>query len=169
MATSVGNIQQRRGTAVLWSTTNPVPLAGEWCIESDTGGVKLGDGITTWNNLEYRMLPGTSSFDFSASGALTVVTLPMNKRVLRTIHIAKVYVSVNTAPVGAAVIIDVLKNGASIFATSGNRPQIAAGSTVGSSASPDVTTVNPGDYLKVAVTQVGSTTPGSDLFVQVAY
>lgn len=46
-------IQLRRGTASQWSTENPILLEGEFAIETDTKKFKIGDGITTWNNLSY--------------------------------------------------------------------------------------------------------------------
>lgn len=40
-------------TAVQWTSANPVLLAGEVGYESDTGKSKVGDGVKTWNELEY--------------------------------------------------------------------------------------------------------------------
>lgn len=45
--------QQKRDTAANWTTNNPILLAGEFGIESDTNKMKVGDGTTAWNNLEY--------------------------------------------------------------------------------------------------------------------
>lgn len=47
-------IQLRRDTAANWSTNNPTPSAGEPCFETDTGKFKIGDGVTTYNNLPYQ-------------------------------------------------------------------------------------------------------------------
>jgi hypothetical protein len=44
---------QRRGTAAALAAANEVLYAGEWCLESDTGYVKIGDGVTAWNALDY--------------------------------------------------------------------------------------------------------------------
>jgi len=44
-------MQQRRGTAADWSAANPVLAAGEIGFESDTGVIKVGDGVTAWNTL----------------------------------------------------------------------------------------------------------------------
>lgn len=44
-------MQQRRGTAVQWSTANPILAAGEIGITSDTRIIKVGDGTTAWNAL----------------------------------------------------------------------------------------------------------------------
>lgn len=86
----------------------------------------------------------------------------------RTLTIRAVRATVGTAPVGASLIVDVLKGGTTIFTTQANRPTIAAGTnTSGKVTTMDVTTWADGDYLTVNVAQVGSATPGSDLTVQV--
>jgi hypothetical protein len=46
-------IQLRRDTALRWTSVNPVLAAGEPAFESDTGKVKVGDGITAWASLPY--------------------------------------------------------------------------------------------------------------------
>lgn len=82
--------------------------------------------------------------------------------------IRSVRASVGTAPVGAAIRVDVNVNGTSIFTTQGNRPSIAAGSnTSGRVENMDVTSLPDGGYLTVDVDAIGSTTAGSDLTVQI--
>lgn len=81
--------------------------------------------------------------------------------------ITKVHAAVDIAPQGADLIIDVEKNGTTIFTTQANRPVIAANANTGQSTTIDVATLNEGDYLQFSVDQVGSTTPGSDLVIQV--
>lgn len=44
-------IQIRRGTALQWSTTNPILASGEFGYETDTTYFKIGDGTTAWNSL----------------------------------------------------------------------------------------------------------------------
>lgn len=49
----------RRDNASNWSSVNPTLAAGEWGVEiSDADPAitkfKLGDGITAWNDLEYK-------------------------------------------------------------------------------------------------------------------
>jgi len=76
-------IKIRQDTASDWSSENPTPLRGEWCYETDTGLVKIGDGSTNWNNLDYLqeftddvtitdgdLIIGTAGkgIDFSADG-----------------------------------------------------------------------------------------------------
>lgn len=70
---------------------------------------------------------------------------------------------VGTAPTGASVILDVKKNGSTIYTTSGNRPTIAISGFTQASTAPDITTFSAGDYITVDVAQVGSTIVGADL------
>ena len=46
-------IKHRYDTASNWTTNNPVLLAGELGIESNTGKMKVGDGTTLWSRLGY--------------------------------------------------------------------------------------------------------------------
>lgn len=47
-------IQLRRGSAQEWSNVNPTLAIGELGIEIDTGRIKIGDGVTSWNSLRYE-------------------------------------------------------------------------------------------------------------------
>lgn len=46
-------IQLRRDTAVNWSESNPTLASGEIGIDLTNKKIKIGDGITLWNNLDY--------------------------------------------------------------------------------------------------------------------
>lgn len=63
-------IQLRRDTASNWSTNNPTPSAGEPCFETDTGKLKIGDGITAYNSLPYQ--GGTSDTAVTTDTAQTI-------------------------------------------------------------------------------------------------
>lgn len=65
------HVLTRVGTASAWATANPVLLAGEKGVESDTGKEKLGDGTTAWNSLGYQIGTAAShaAADFDAAGA----------------------------------------------------------------------------------------------------
>jgi hypothetical protein len=79
-----------------------------------------------------------------------------------------VFLGVSTAPTGAKVIVDVKKNGSTIF-TSSPKPEIAISAFSGSVSSIDDDDWNDGDYLTIQITQVGSTIPGEYLRVHVVY
>ena len=46
-------MQQKRGLASRWASTNPVLLAGELGVETDTNLMKIGNGTDPWNDLAY--------------------------------------------------------------------------------------------------------------------
>jgi hypothetical protein len=46
-------IQIRRDTASNWSNNNPILSSGEFGYETDTSKIKVGNGSSTWNNLDY--------------------------------------------------------------------------------------------------------------------
>ena len=48
-----GYIQHKHGTSTEWATENPVLLAWELGLETDTKLGKIGDGATPWNSLPY--------------------------------------------------------------------------------------------------------------------
>ena len=52
MAGAAKRMQQRRGTSSEWASLDPVLLAGEFGVETDTGVVKVGDGVKAWSGLE---------------------------------------------------------------------------------------------------------------------
>ncbi len=102
----------------------------------------------------------------SVGGTIIVQTsagLPIYFPAAATIQ--KVSAYVRTAPTGANIIIDVNKNGTTIFTTQGNRPTIPDGSNDDLSAIPDVTAIAAGDVLEIDVDQIGSGTAGADLVV----
>lgn len=115
----------------------------------------------------------THTFTFSLtsffkSGTLTVTTGTQRLPIDGTYTITGTRLMVGTAPTGAALIVDVNKNGTTIYTTQGNRPTIADGANAGGpGTAPDVTSLAAGDYLTVDIDQVGSTVAGSDLTVSV--
>lgn len=46
-------IQFRRDTKANWASVNPVLMEGEIGLETDTNHIKIGDGSTAWNSLDY--------------------------------------------------------------------------------------------------------------------
>ena len=53
--------QLKRGTAARWKELNLTLAAGEPGFELDTGKLKIGNGSTPWNELEYLVQGGTYS------------------------------------------------------------------------------------------------------------
>lgn len=58
----VTDLRHRGGTAAQWTSTNPVLGAREIGVETDTNKFKIGDGVTAWTSLQYRV---TADLDVS--------------------------------------------------------------------------------------------------------
>ena len=74
---SEATIKVRRDTASNWTSNNPTPNQGEWCLETDTGNMKIGDGSTAWTSLDYYVpasLPDTNDLT-SADITYTLPTI----------------------------------------------------------------------------------------------
>lgn len=56
----------RRDTAANWTSVNPVLADGEQGYETDSGKIKIGNGVLNWNSLSY----------FTGSGGTTGPTGP---------------------------------------------------------------------------------------------
>ena len=58
------DIQLRSGTKEEWEASNPVLLAGEPVIDTTVGAMKVGNGVSTFTELEYIGSGSGSEFDF---------------------------------------------------------------------------------------------------------
>jgi hypothetical protein len=50
-------IQLRRGLSSVWSSVNPILSSGEFGYETDSKKLKIGDGISLYNDLDYTLNP----------------------------------------------------------------------------------------------------------------
>ena len=64
-------IQLRRGTALAWTTANPILALGEMGVETDTNRLKVGSGSATWTSLSYITGTGGSGTVTSIAGTGT--------------------------------------------------------------------------------------------------
>lgn len=117
------------------------------------------------------MPESTQTIKLSADGTLTTGVKDQWEATFDG-EVVAVAAVVGTAPTGAAAILDLKKNGTSMFTTTGNRPTIPIGATESASepsADPDVTTFVAGDTLALDVIQIGSTVAGAnaDLTVEI--
>lgn len=95
------------------------------------------------------------------SGVLSVGTGTGRLYAWRALTITGVSIAVGSAPTGSSVIIDVNKNGTTIFTTQANRPTVAISGFSSTKKVPDVTAIAQGDVITIDVDQVGSTLPGN--------
>lgn len=129
---------------------------------------KIGDGQVTAGKLAAGVIKPSEAV-FTIPGPLTIG--PRNPRfyVEDSRTIKHVVASVGTAPVGGVVVVDVNKNGTTIFTTQGGRPTIVSGGNYSPPAGPNVQSLSAGDYLTVDVDSVGSSTTGSNAVIRVVF
>jgi len=137
--------------------------------DTDAWGTVLNDFLAVAHNADGTLAqPFIANFGHSGVAAVGQGT----GRFLfpHAVTVLGVVAAADTAPTGSSLIVDVNKNGTTMFTTQANRPAIAAGQHATSvTAVPDVTSVAAGDYLSVDIDQVGATIAGSDLTVAVFY
>jgi len=76
---------------------------------------------------------------------------------------------VNTPPTDSSIIVDIHKDGTTIFTNQANRPTIAAGANIGNTTTIDVPSWAVGEYLEMDIDQIGSGTAGSDLTIHIIH
>lgn len=111
----------------------------------------------------------TQSTTYTALGNLSAAAGTARLYFSNAVTITNVIAGVGTAPTGAPILIDVNRNGTTIFTTQANRPTIAVSTNSDTASVPDVTAVAAGQYLTIDIDQVGSGVTGADLVVTVEY
>lgn len=119
-------------------------------------------------------LGGSASFilPFARTGNLAVVTGAMSYIFPFDALVVYVYLYAATAPTGTSgtpitgqsCVVDMNKNGTTIFTTQANRPTIASGANAQTAlAMPDTMSFAASDRLTMDIDYVGSTVAGADL------
>lgn len=155
-----------RGPLNLLSATadpsTPTLRAGDLYYNSTTGKVRAYSG-SAWADVD----PAVEVYTFAVTGALTATTGKSRIYLEGNYSVETIRASVNTAPTGATILVDVNKNGTTIYTTQSARPTIAISGFTATGNSPAITTFVAGDYIQVDVDQIGSTVAGSDLTVTI--
>lgn len=73
----MATIQFKRGVAARWAELNPVLQAGEPGFVTDENRLKIGDGITAWNDLPYQgensVVNASTHYDFPSIGRVDTI------------------------------------------------------------------------------------------------
>lgn len=109
------------------------------------------------------------TFVFTIAGTLTTGTNLTHALIINNaLTINKVYAYVKTAPTGANIIIDINKNGVSVWnSDQSNRLNIVAAAQSGNQTIFDTTSLAEDDILTIDLDQVGSTVSGQDITIEV--
>jgi|GEM_PF-6564949 len=105
--------------------------------------------------------------NFYIAGAQTAAAKKSGALISFAGTVVDVRAYVDTAPTGAALIVDVNKNGTTLFTTQDNRPTVAISGNASTAVVPDVPAVAAGDRITIDVDQIGSVVAGSDVYVSV--
>jgi hypothetical protein len=116
---------------------------------------------------EYLLTHAVEAYAWSMEGVITTKTGALRVYCEFAGVIESVRASVSVAPTGASILVDINKNGTTIYGTQGNRPTIAASGFTGVGGTASGATVAAGDYITVDIDQIGSTVAGSNLTVVV--
>ena len=144
-------------------------LNGDLAFSTDTEELYIWSS-TKWikagANVSAAALDAVSSADsylqLSQSGALTVSTGTKRWYAPADLTISNATVRVGTAPLGSTLDVSLNVNG-----LANNIISVASNTTVSSNTTS--VSVSEGDYLTVDVLQIGSSTPGADLGLNITY
>lgn len=125
-------IQVRRDVSANWSVKNPTLASGEFGYELDTVRLKIGDGVTPWNFLDY--FAGSGGGGGSGSGTVT------------SVNVTSVDLDISGAPITAAGTIGLsLKTTGVLSGTYGSTGSI-----------PIITVDSKGRISKIATTNLAN-------------
>lgn len=149
----------------LWNPTAGTTVRRDANARAQVADPSAAQDIATKNYVDTKAVLVAP---FTMAGTVTVKTGTSRYYVESARTISRVRTAVGTAPTGATLIVDVKKNGTTIFTTQANRPAIAISGFTATVTNMDITAVAAGDYLTVDVAQIGSTVAGADLTVQIS-
>lgn len=137
-------------------------LAIEQVVDSSYIQVRQTD-IGLDSALTAQLIPVSQDRDnksYNYDGTLAVNTGDKRLYMARAGTFGTFDMYVKTAPAGAALTVQINKNGSSI-----GTGTIADGATSGTGQALSSTSFSAGDYLTVDITQIGSSTAGEDLYI----
>ena len=138
-------------------------------IENTLNRILNGRAVIRFPILHQPTLDRLATFTVSNSLTVHSGTIPITNIFGSQKTIGEVHCRVSTAPTGSALIIDIHKNGTTIFTDQSHRPQIAVGTTTVTTTTIDITTWSDNEYLTMDVDQIGSSVNGAGLTVEVRF
>jgi hypothetical protein len=141
------------------ATSDPHP---QYLTATETNGL-YAPAAHSHNSADIFGTPLTAQFFSTGVAAVKTGTFPWYNDTGRPLVIKSVRASVGIAPSGSSLTITVAKNGATL---SGVNASISANTRTAKQTVADVPVAD-GDYLTINITAIGSTTPGTDLAVQI--
>lgn len=144
----------------------PRVKAGEDGLEFAPGGVSdHGEltGLEDDDHTQYlKKVDDIHGICFVLRGEATTGVKKTQALIPCPLTVSTVIVYSDAAPTGASLIVDVNRNGATIFGTQANRPEVAIDGHSDESGIPNITSLAKGDRVSIDVDQVGSIVKGGD-------
>ena len=78
----IAQLQLRRGSLALWTTSNPVLLSGEVGFETDTKIIRVGNGVSPFLSLPQTRL-GIDGQVIASTGDLSALTTPQQDKIVQ--------------------------------------------------------------------------------------
>lgn len=122
-----------------------------------------GVAATGWVPVSVGSQAATWQIDFNVLGTLSAGAGSLRIPVGVACTVTGAAIVVNTAPTAASLIVDINKNGTTLFTTQSDRPTILAAGFASTVTVPVVTAIAAGDYLSIDIDQVGSSVAGANL------
>lgn len=112
----MATLQLKRGSASRWKELNLVLAAGEPGFVTDENKLKIGDGVTPWNDLPYvgenSVVNASTHYDFPSVGKVNVIyKAESEKMIYQWNSIALKYEALNSAESGGVLDIDLIHGG----------------------------------------------------------
>jgi hypothetical protein len=165
-ATGLTGVTGPTGPLGLTGPTGAIGVSGATGIQGPIGitGATGAVGVSGATGIQGPSgISGSADIGFCCSNETTDLTtgLKFTFRVPYSMTLGGVFISTNTAPTGSSFIVDIKKNGTSIFST---KPSILSGQEFGgSNAVLSITTLSVNDEITVFIDQIGSTNAGTGL------
>jgi len=133
------------------------------CWSNIVETIKTGDSMAHSGLVPDSVLILSSDEVLTAAANKARLVMPFNGT------ITSITAASLTTPVGSSIILDVNKNGTTIFTTQANRPTIVVTATVATVGTPNVVNFAAGDIITVDCDQIGSGTAGTGFSLAIAY
>ncbi len=147
-------------------------VEGAHAYATDTDEPGWYDGAAwVWGAGGVTTVVRETTFSFAGNLVLTgaMSLLRFYNKLGITQTISEVFLSIDTPSAGADIIVDIHKNGVTIFTNQAHRPIIAAGANTGTTVLIDVDNWDDGDYLTAIIDQIGVGTVGANLTAHVIH
>lgn len=181
----IGVPSVRTGTLTFYNAASSVPTSIQAAVPSTAATYTLpsappaidgqllsaqASGAMAWVSASNLTLP-PAPIRFFYHGSCTVGAAVAKDLVELNGTIIKVWAYADVPPTGADLILDILKNGTSIWnITPANRVRILAGANAGNQTVFDTAGATAGDRYALSIAQIGAGTPGcNDLVVAVQF